>query len=179
MSEGWDRTISSGITAVSILAGVFITQFYEFRKRALEEKKWYAEFFLGRKIDALNNLYAALVDWHYTMNSYGNVPPPTMQEFKEKVQPKERAYLRAYAMASIYLDDSADNIMKDVLGAFRQANEAIWLNVPDNPQKDRYDERRRELDWAHFRKTNEEAVACLKNMLSPQVLEQFENTKKR
>ena len=123
------------ISAASALLGVFITQFYESRKRALEEKRWYAEFFLGRKIDALNSLYAALVDCHYTINFYGNDPPSTMQEFKEKIQSKENAYLRAKVIASIYLDEGADKIMDYALGAFRQSSMAIWLRTPDNPTK--------------------------------------------
>jgi hypothetical protein len=121
------------ISAASAPLGVFITQFYESRKRASEEKRWYAEFFLGRKIDALNSLYAALVDCHYAMSFYGNDPPSTMQDFKEKVQSKENAYLRAKVIASIYLDEGADKIMDYALGAFRRASMAIWLRTPDNP----------------------------------------------
>jgi hypothetical protein len=167
------------ISAASALLGVFISQFYESRKRASEEKRWYAEFFLGRKIDALNSLYAALVDCHYTMNFYGNDPPSTMQEFKEKIQSKENAYLRAKVIASIstYLDEEADKTMNYALGAFRQASMAIWLRTPDNPHRNKYDASTRDLDWPQFGKRYEAAVACLKIMLHPQVLERFENTK--
>jgi hypothetical protein len=174
MREVWIAIIS----AASALLGVFITQHYESKKRASEEKRWYAQFFLGRKIDALNSLYAALVDCYYTLNFYGNDPPSSMQEFKERIQPKENAYLRAKVIASIYLDDGADKIMNYALGAFRQASMAIWLHVPDNPHKDKYDSRTRELDWTLFTKAYDQAVACLKNMLNPQILEDFGNSKK-
>jgi hypothetical protein len=137
----------------------------------------YAQFFLGRKIDALNSLCAALVDCHFTMNFYGNVPPSTMQEFKEKVQPKEEAYLRTKVIASIYLDNDADKKMSAALGAFRGASKAIWLRVPDNPHKDSYDSKTQELDWPQLEKSYEEAVACLKNMLNPQILERFSKEK--
>jgi hypothetical protein len=166
------------ISAASALLGVFITQIYESRKRASEEKRWYAEFFLGRKIDALNGLYAALVDCHYAMNFYGNDPPSTMQEFKEKIQLKENAYLRAKVIASIYLDEEADKIMSCALGAFRQASMAIWLRTPDNPHKNSYDASTRELDWPQLGNRYEAAVACLKDILNPQILERFENAKK-
>jgi hypothetical protein len=174
------REVGIAITsAASALLGVLITQYYESKKRASEEKRWYAQFFLGRKIDSLNSLYAALVDCYYTLNFYCNDPPSTIEEFKEKIQPKENAYLRAKVIASIYLDDGADKIMNYALGAFRQASMAIWLNIPDNPQKDRYHARQGELDWTLFTKAQDEAVACLKNMLSPQILGNFENTKKK
>jgi len=127
------ETILVGIiSATSALLGVGITQLHESKKRKSEERRWYADYFLGRKIDALNNLYVALVDCHFIMNFYGNFPPSTLQEFKEKVLPKEDAYLRSKVIASIYLDDKADNIMSNALGAFRHASMAIWLSLPDD-----------------------------------------------
>lgn len=75
------------ISAASALLGVWIAQRYESIRRKSEQRRWYADYFLGRKFDALNNLYASLVDCHFTMNFYGNYPPSTLQEFMEKVQP--------------------------------------------------------------------------------------------
>jgi len=175
------ETILVGIiSAASALLGVWITQRYESRKRESEERRWYADYFLGRKIDALNNLYATLVDCHFTMNFYGNCPPSTLQEFKEKIQPKEGAYLRAKAMASIYLDDEADKIMSNALGAFRQASMAILLSLPNEQcpaNKNSYDSSSRDLDWGIFVETYEKAVACLKDKLNPKVLERVEKPK--
>ncbi|MGC2221716.1 MAG: hypothetical protein WA624_04765 [Methylocella sp.] len=136
---------------------------------------------MGRKIDALNNLYAALVECHSTINFYGNVPLSTMQEFKEKIRPKEEVYLRAKVMASIYLDDEADKIMSNTLGAFRQASTAIWLHLPDDEshaQKNSYDSSTRNLDWHLLEDTYEKAVDCLKKKLNPQIIERFANTKR-
>lgn len=172
------ETILVGIiSSASALLGVWITQRYESRKRESEERRWYADYFLGRKIDALNNLYATLFDCYFTMNFYGNCPPSTLQEFKEKVQPKEEAYLRAKVMASIYLDDEADKIMSNALGAFRQASMAIWLSLPNDQcpaNKNSYPLSIRNLNWSNFMETYEKAVVCLKDMLNPKVLESVE-----
>jgi len=165
------------IAAGSALVGVWLTQRHESRKRESEERRWYSDYFLGRKIDALNNLYAALVDCHFTMNFYGNCPPSTLQEFKEKVQPKEEAYLRAMVMASIYLDEEANKLMSNALGAFRQASMAVWLSLPDDQcpvNKNSYDRSTRNLDWKGFVEAREKAVACLKAMLNPKVLQRVE-----
>ncbi len=168
------------ISAASALLGVLITQRYESRRRESEERRWYADYFLGRKIDALNNLYATLVDCHFAMNFYGNCSPSTLQEFKEKVLPKEDAYLRAKVMASIYLNQEGDKTMSEALGAFRQANMAIWLNLPDDQcsvDKNSYDQSIRRLDWKRFSNTYEKAVACLKDTLNPKILERVEKSK--
>jgi hypothetical protein len=155
------------------LLGVWITQRYESRRRESEERRWYADYFLGRKIDTLNNLYAALVECHFTLNFYGNCPPTTLKEFKEQVQPKEEAYLRSLVIASIYLDENKRDILSNALGSFRQASMAIWLSLPDKEcpaKKQSYSDKARNLDWEKFSKTYENAYACLKNMLNPEVL---------
>lgn len=168
------------ISAASALLGVWMTQRHESRKRESEERRWYADYFLGRKIDALNNLYATLVDCHFTMNFYGNYPPSTLQEHREKVVHMEDSFLRAKVMASIYLDDEAREIMSNALGAFRQASMAIYLSLPDDQcaaNKDSYDPDTRRLNWGWFMDTYEKAVACLENMLSPEVLQHVEKPK--
>ncbi|MDI6869275.1 MAG: hypothetical protein QMD88_06810 [Coprothermobacterota bacterium] len=175
-----ETILVSIISASSALIAVWITQHYELRKRESEERRWYADYFLGRKIDALNNLYAALVDCHFTLNFYGNCPPSTLQEYKEKVQPKEEAYLRAKVMASIYLDEEADKIMSNALGAFRQASFAIFLSLPEGEcplNKNSYDSKIRDFDWKVFSEAYEKAVACLKDKLNPKVLERVEKPK--
>lgn len=175
------ETILVGIiSATSALLGVWITQRYESRKRESEERRWYADYFLGKKIDALNNLYATLVDCYFTMNFYGNCPPSTLQEFKEKIQPKEETYLRAKVMASIYLDGEADKIISSALGAFRQASMAIWLSLPTSEcpaNKNSYGPSIRDLNWSDFGGKYEKAVACLKDMLNPKILESVEKPK--
>jgi len=168
------------ISAASVLLGVWITQRNESRKRESEERRWYADYFLGKKIDSLNSLYASLVDCHFSLNFYGNCPPSTLQEFKERVQPKEEAYLRAKVMASIYLDDEADRIMSSALGAFRQASMAIWLSLPNDQcpvNKNSYDTSTKKLNWEKFAETYEKAVVCLRDMLNPKVLARVEKPK--
>ena len=175
-----ETILVSLISVTGALLGVRMTQNHESKKRESEERRWYADYFLGRKIDALNNLYATLVDCHFTMNFYGNCPPSTLKEFKEKVQPKEEAYLRAKVMASIYLDDEADKIMSSALGAFRQASMAIWLSLPNDQcpaNKNSYSSDIKNLNWSNFMETYNKAVARLKDMLNPKILESVEKPK--
>lgn len=172
-----ETILVSLISVTGALLGVRMTQNHESKKRESEERRWYADYFLGRKIDALNNLYATLVDCHFTMNFCGNCPPSTLKEFKEKVQPKEEAYLRAKVMASIYLDDEADKIMSSALGAFRQASMAIWLSLPNDQcpaNKNSYSSDIKNLNWSNFMETYNKAVARLKDMLNPKILESVE-----
>jgi hypothetical protein len=165
------------LSALSALAGTLITQLYESRRRLSEENRWYAEFFLSRKVDALQNLYAALVECHHTLNFYGNVPPKTLIEHREQVMSRVEAYLKAMSLASLYLDDEAENILSKALGAFRQASMAIFLSLPDDQcpaNKDSYPEIIKNLDWKAFLKAYESAAQYLKKILNPHILRKID-----
>ncbi len=169
-----EQTIWFGtLSAASALSGVCLSQLFELRKRKSEERRWYADYFFGRRIDVLNNLYASLVDCHFAMNFFGNCPPSTLQEFKERVRQKEEAYLRAKVLASVYLDVEGEKKMSDALGAFRQASMAIWLSLPDDQcpaNKNSYHAKTRNLDWNGFVASYESAVAWLKLELNPEAI---------
>jgi hypothetical protein len=173
-----DTVLVGMISASAALLGMGVSQFSEWTKRRREGRRWYATFFLDRKLDALNALHAALVDCHFAMNFYGNVPPRTLQEYKDKIQPKEEAYLRARVLASLYLDDYGEKVMAEALGALRQAGMSIWLHLPENEFPAGADVQRsypddiRQLDWQLFTRTYETAAAYLKAQLNPTTLEE-------
>lgn len=163
------------ISASSALVGVWITQYYENIKRKSEEKRWYVDYFLGRKIDALTNLYAALVDCYSTLDFYEVCAPATIQEFRDKVSIKVDVFLRAKATASIYLNDEAENLMIDVCGVFKHGRMAVWLNLPKGEcpaDRKSYDSRAKDVtDDGHLEEKYKKAVEWFKNNLNPKILE--------
>ncbi len=161
------------ISVGGTLLGVWLTQKHQSKQRESEERRWYADHFLTRKLDTLQNLYGALVDCDATVTFYGNYPPSTFQEYRDQVQYKKVAYERAIAMASLYLDDEAKNTMYEAMGEFRKATMAIWLNLPEGEcpvNKNSYQPKRRNIDWEKLKKAVENAEACLRDMLNPKVL---------
>jgi hypothetical protein len=178
---GWEELIMteqvsiawvSGITGIAgVILGVLVAQIFEYIKRKSEEKRWYIDYFLGKKIDAFSNIYTALIDCHFVLNLYGNYPPASIQEFRDKISPKEEAYLHMKAFANIYLDEEGEKLTSASLGAFGQASMAIWLNTPGCPQiRDSYSDQTRTFDWKLFTDTYNNTVAWLKKELSPGIL---------
>ena len=160
-------TIKVGIiVAASALFGVGLTLFFEWLRRKSEERRWHADYFLGRKIDALSNLLVTLTDCHFTMNFYGNYPPDTLEEYKNKIQSKETDFFRAKALSYIYLDTEGDKIMSEVLGAFRQAGILIHRNIGTSDSA--------KIEWDGFVKKYENAITWLKKKLNPEVLKDVE-----
>ena len=165
------------MATASTISGVIIAGYYDSKRRGSEEKRWYADYFLGKKIDALNNLYASLVDCHSTLNLFGNNPPLTLNEFKENVETTVKAYKRAKAMASVYLDEDGDKILSKSLGAFQQAYLAIWLSLPDKElsvSKSSYSSETRNLDWENFYNAYKDSEKYLREKLNPKVLNSIE-----
>lgn len=167
------------LTGSFTILGVGLTLWFENRRSILEHQRWYAEHFLGDKLKILKELHVALVDCYFTMNYYGNCPPQTLAEFKEKVAPKEETYLQKKVMASIYFSNSEDKCFSNAMGAFRQASMAIWLHLPDDQlpvSKLSYSAPIRELNWENLTREYDLAIALLKNKLAPESLAKTEKS---
>jgi hypothetical protein len=114
------------------------------------------------------------------MNFYGNDPPRTLIEFKEKVSMKEQAYLEAMVLASIFLKDDEKEVFRKALGAFRQASMAICLSLPDDQipvNKMSYGDETKRLDWDLFTETYEKALGLLQQKLNPESLQDIDKAK--
>jgi len=163
------------ITAASALLGVLITQIYETIKRKSEEKRWYADYFLNRKIDSITNLHSSLMDWYFSIHRYGNYSPSTFTEFNSQVNYREEAYVRSLASVSIYLDKKEYLTLTKVLGAFRQASTAIWLSLPDDQckaVKESYGPEIKNIIWEKVEEVYIEAGTMIKEHLNPEILKQ-------
>jgi hypothetical protein len=66
--------LASIISAASALIGVWITQYYNAKKNQSEEKRWYSDYFLKAKIEALQNVYSTLNDCFSTLRQYLDYP---------------------------------------------------------------------------------------------------------
>jgi hypothetical protein len=173
------EAVSVGLlTAAATLAAVVVQRIFEERKRKCEDKRWYADHFLGRKIDALATLYSELVDWQHELNQYGNFPPKTLEEYRTSVQARGRSFERAMVLSMVYLDQESQDIIRDVFAAFRQTNFAIWLSLPDdqipNVDKTAYEPPLKTINWERFVITYDKATDCLTRLLNPGLLSSLE-----
>jgi len=158
----------------SALAGVLLTQLYEFFKRRSEEKRWYAQFFLGKKIDAISILYAALIDYFFVIDRYLNSSPPTLLAYYENFHSKKQAYWRAVAMATIYMDSGTRYAVVQAANVFDEASTAILLSLPDDEcplDRDSYDPSAWDVDQSKLIDAHGQAVERLSAMLNPDILE--------
>ncbi len=164
--------------ACTTFAGVAITSIVQLIRTKSEEKRAYAAQLLGRKLDALSTLYDALVHCHSALNFYGNCPPHTHDEYRQKVESKVESFRRAWALAFIYLGKCKEATSK-AIGAFNQASMAVFLHLPQEeiPKvlKGSYADLKgvREVDWKGLSEAYQAGVACLEKMLNPKSLERF------
>ncbi|RLJ01091.1 MAG: hypothetical protein DRP06_00395 [Candidatus Aenigmatarchaeota archaeon] len=104
----------------------------------------------------------------------GSILQPLFKEFENNIQSKEEDFLQAKIRALIYLDEGADEILSEVLAAFRQLTTALVLNLPDEEcylNKKSYDSEDKIQNLRELKDCYDEAVNCLKSMLNPKILE--------
>ena len=166
------------ITATSALTGVLIMAVFGERRQRSDERRWYADYFLGKKVDALVELYRSLADWQQALNFHANVPPSTYEIFTERVVAKESEYLRALAMASPYLTESEAGVFTTALGAFRQVARAIFFSLPADEagvsSGSAIDPEMRNVDWSRFEEAHNGAIKQVRLMLNPDALSTLE-----
>jgi hypothetical protein len=97
------------ISAVSALAGVAISQTFEYLKRKSEETRWYADYFLPKKFDSISNLYAQLQTVHGALTIYHVRKIENKVELEVKVVSVFNSFLHKYHLANIYLPESVNS----------------------------------------------------------------------
>jgi len=162
------------LTIAGTLLAVWITQY-------LTTRRWYADYLLKRKFEILSNLYANLVEYKYNISMFGKFHiPGQYQEFINEITLKGKDFLKARAMASIYLDDEGEKILSEWVHASTHAMGAIYLQISKNKSNEQ-DSLELELekifgnsiDWDKFSNTYEKATVYLKNKLNPDLLDQI------
>lgn len=167
------------VAAVSALLGVIVTSCFEKSRRRDEERRWYAEFFLSRKVDALHQLYHSLNETFNYLNLYGNLPPSTRAEYTDQVLKRVDSYLMSKISAALFLDDAQSKILDTAVVAYRQASFAIFLSLPESESRaDRgnFDKGIAFVDWKLLESAYDGAGKCLREMLNPNVLRNLEET---
>jgi len=167
------------VGAISAIAGILISRFFEYQDRRSEEKRWYAQYFLGLKIDALKKLQITLEKGYFTFQKYGNIGPLTYDEFNTEIQPIQESFRVAIRFAVIYLTNEEKQIFEDVLGEFRQIEYAIRKCIPrweTEPPKDTSNILRpipNVENWDTFMKNYNRAVDCIGQLLNPKNLRDY------
>lgn len=173
MTEGLQAGL---LSLVGVIVGVLITQFFEWRRRVWEQRRWYADHFLARKIDALSDLYAQLVECHDTISTHKHFPPKTLEQFLEQVHASQASLGRTHAVAWVYLDDEANGVIATAIEELGRAYADIVFRVPEAPGtiiakiEDVLTEEQRAVDWENVTRAYEQAQQVLRRVLNPRAL---------
>jgi hypothetical protein len=108
----WSQLIGAG----SALVGVLLTLLFQALQRGNENARWYAEFFMKLRIDALVKLQGTVLElqmfyYKYEMILLGD-PPFNFEQLKEILEAGvllKDNYYRDFALAFFHLTDSTDS----------------------------------------------------------------------
>lgn len=157
--------------AVIALTSVFLTLLFDVLKRASEERRWYAEFFLGRKVEALHNLHTAVVEGYFLILRYKGVSTPEeAQQFKIDVGSPTLTLARAYTKAILYLDRRSQDKIDAFVSFYNEVAHIIADRATSNSEGKNSNSKDYSLDLTKLDKGYIEATELLRQMLNPPAL---------
>ena len=148
-----------------------ITQYIEYMKLKSEEKRWYGEYFLKLKVNTIKNLQSVMEECFFIYNKYLNLSPIPLNDYYTYVAGKSEDYRNAKVMAEIYLTETQNRILSNMLGKFREADNAIkrcsqqniTINKLQNPP----------FNFGAFVETHVDAVDVFRELLNPRSLREY------
>lgn len=159
----------SGI-GIGSLINEYLRRRLDREKQKADRQRWYAEFFIKPRLEALRNLHSTFVRCHFALNAHAglNVPSTmTVHDFEQEVKAKEKEYFDALTLADIYLETGDRAAMYKALGAVRQVVTSIEYRLPGANSPKAYAEQFKAVEWQEFADTYEAALAGLRNLLNP------------
>jgi hypothetical protein len=164
-TELWAALIAVGGT----LTGLLITLIFEDRRRQVDHKRWYGEFFVSPQLNAIRDLGAAMVDCYQNLTIYPNVRLDS-QEFRESVINNYVGFQRAFSLASMYLDLETQRTIDRLTGTFSDLlTRAIYVQQGKTPHSDYHTPEYLKIS-NNLRQDTAIALEALKPYLNPELL---------
>ncbi len=172
----WQSIIIALLPVTAAIVTLLVNRTFEIKRIKLEFKKWHADHFIERKLDAFEKLHSALIKskeeiQHWLMN-----PPKTHSEFDDWLKVKADFFREEWLKTGIYLTRDDNVIMKNVVKQSRSAYIFIQIELPNEecpfPDRAKMAETIK-FEIQDFHNTFNLASECLRNKLNPKYIEQF------
>ena len=164
------------ISASSALVGVAVTELFELLKRKSEEMRWYADYFLPKKFEAISMLYAQLQTSYTALSKYHQRKPANKQELEKEVIDVINELFHTFHLANIYLSDSVNKTVSEYLDFSTTA--ALYIHAQFEPIIITHNGKPANVivDWPDEKNgTYAKAKVALAKVLTPKFLTKFES----
>ncbi|MCH8341613.1 MAG: hypothetical protein IIA51_08690 [Chloroflexi bacterium] len=170
--------VGAAVSALGALLATVINNQYAESRRKAEDRKWYAEHFLSRKINALSELYSSMVNTKAVLEKNKLSPPESYADFKEKVMNHVDRWDTVRALAWVYLSNDEREVLNSLRWQFRRGALAITLNLEDEQLEitidASFEHEIKTMDWKRLDNAFEAARELMEELLSPDVLKGIE-----
>jgi Uri superfamily endonuclease len=147
------------LPVAALVLGILLTELFNLLKLRSEERRWYADHFLDRKVGAFAEAYAALLECQLSITEWVNDPNLLIPDWRATVRADMTACGRAVALAGLYLEEPDRSLME---AARKELWHVGWLAVGLSGE-DAFREDLREMETKVSR-----AVEVLRDRLYPQ-----------
>jgi hypothetical protein len=167
------------VTAFVAIATLSVNHSFEHSRRRAEQERWYADRFIADKIESLKALFGVLDTWYWAANDFGNTPPSSLDEFRDRLGNRDAEFLAALSRAQLYLSAEDDKTIRMAMSALRRANIAIFQALPDSAFPEGRPVRAGDrvlFPWEDFLDNRDAAQQVISRHLNPRVLQMLEDS---
>lgn len=170
-----DFITSVVISAITSFIVASVTIYFTIKS---ENKRWYANYLLEKRTNALYELFESLIDSKIIIYTYAKCPPTKYAEWRATVEKDLNNYNKARAVASIYLSEEEMGIFNDVNSIFKIMGRAILHSLPEEEKNlsdylEDFEMPIRESDWKRLKKSTKEAEELLEKKLNSEFINEF------
>ena len=179
--------VGAAVSGLVALVTTVLNNRYAEKRQKAEAKKWYAQFFLSRKLDSLSSLYSSMIHLHGLILRYIAHPTNDPAAILENVDRPIEVFVRELGLSWVYMSDKDRASINELNNEFLRARRVMLNAIPagglitiDSDEKEHDDEvlkGDRTLDIAPLRTAFNDFVDRMENLLSPDVLKEIEPEK--
>lgn len=176
--------VGAAVGALAALLTTVINNQYAERRQKAETKKWYAQFFLNRKIDTLSRLYSSLIHVNANIARYIGQPTNDPAEIIENIDRPIETLVRELGLSWVYMSDEDRDSLNKLIDEFLHARRVMLTAIAAgglvtvDSEKEEVDDdvlkRDGTLDLAPLGAAFMDTVDRMGNLLSPEILEAIE-----
>jgi hypothetical protein len=171
-----DGVVIALISGFMALLGVLISQLFEYLKRRSEERRWYADYFLPKKFNAIHDLYAQL-QTTYGITIYRNRKLKNEDEYQTYVVKEVNELTRRFHLANIYLPEDVNKKIENFKKLITDACLHIYTLILPLTIIQEGKEKNVKVDWPeNLESTYLDAKKALGKRLTPSLLKDLEKS---
>jgi hypothetical protein len=159
-----------------ILATLIASLLPQWLQRKAEERRWYAQFFLERKVAAVENLQSHIIAHMNRLSYYRIHRTETSEECEAKLHGPFLTLLEVSVRASTYLNPAANTSLRLYTDAIRHFQNRLYDALDEGTSTNRWKTNEAVDAWKELDNLAEDLRSYIDRALNPLIISKLEKS---